>query len=435
MSNEPIGFLCCNQAYYFNNGAIDTVDYDSFSYALVRGIRSIPSTSVSYASPFDARYFMTPYCIPPTTIKCSPNIKTNPPRGLYFDTSTGDIIFTPTKCDEVGIAVIEMTEWRQDSATKKWVVIGKTRRDMQLIVKDDCGYNKAPTVSGPYSYKVCEGETIKFKVETEDETFTPYQTTPDTTSLNWNKGIPGAKFTIANKSNWNQKRLAYADFEWTPGIGMASDVAYSFSVRVTDNHCPKPSIAIRGFKVKVNPRAFSEREYTILKCGKFRMNAKVSAAFKGVPTYRWSVRDSLGSKEIFYSAKKTDTMTFYKGGKYIIVHTVNNSDNCPTIYRDTVIIPDPPVVTLATKDTFACKGTTMNLYANVLFGKSPFSYYWTRITKDTGLNSPWKAEKHNDGDTLKDLTIPNINRDSTIRVRVKDGDGCIFYDTVTIFLK
>ncbi|MFN5889313.1 MAG: hypothetical protein ACK448_02865, partial [Bacteroidota bacterium] len=47
----------------------------------------------------------------------------------------------------------------------------------------------------------------------------------------------------------------------------------------------------------------------------------------------------------------------------------------------------------------------------------------------------WKAEKHNDGDTLKDLTIPNINRDSTIRVRVKDGDGCIFYDTVTIFLK
>jgi hypothetical protein len=204
---------------------------------------------------------------------------------------------------------------------------------------------------------------------------------------------------------------------------------------VTDNHCPKPSIAIRGFKVKVNPRAFSEREYNILKCGKFRMNAKVSASFKGVPTFRWSVRDSLGSKEIFYSAKKTDTMTFYKGGKYIIVHTVNNSDNCPTIYRDTVIIPDPPVVTLATKDTFACRGTTMNLYANVLFGKSPFSYYWTRVTKDTGVNTPWKAETHYDGDTMKDLTVPNINRDSTIRVRVKDGDGCIFYDTVTIFLK
>jgi hypothetical protein len=41
LSNAPIGFLCCNQAYYFNNGAIDTVDYDSFSYGLTNGISFI----------------------------------------------------------------------------------------------------------------------------------------------------------------------------------------------------------------------------------------------------------------------------------------------------------------------------------------------------------------------------------------------------------
>jgi gliding motility-associated-like protein len=434
LSNVPIAYACCNQAYYYNNGAIDTVDYDSLSYRLAPALSGVPNTSVPYSTPFSSRYPVTPYCVPPTTIKCSPQTSSKPPRGFHFDTSTGDIIFTPTKCDEVAVLVIEITEWRRDT-TNKWQIVGRTRRDMQIIVKDDCGYNKAPTLAGPYSYKVCEGETIKFKVESDDETFTPNQTVPDTTSISWNNGIPGAKFTVASKTNWPEKRKAYADFEWTPGIGMASDVAYSFTAKVSDNHCPKPSISIRGYKVKVNPRAFSKRSYTQLKCGRFVMTATVASTFKGSPTFRWSVRDSLGKGEIFYSAKKTDTMTFYKGGKYIIVHTVNNSDNCPTIYRDTVIIPDPPVVTMATKDTFACKGTTMNLYANVLFGKSPFSYYWTRITKDTGLNSPWKAEKHNDGDTLKDLTIPNINRDSTIRVRVKDGDGCIFYDTVTIFLK
>ena len=434
LSNVPIAYACCNQAYYYNNGAIDTVDYDSLSYRLAPALSGVPNTSVPYSTPFSSRYPVTPYCVPPTTIKCSPQTSSKPPRGFHFDTSTGDIIFTPTKCDEVAVLVIEITEWRRDT-TNKWQIVGRTRRDMQIIVKDDCGYNKAPTLAGPYSYKVCEGETIKFKVESDDETFTPNQTVPDTTSISWNNGIPGAKFTVASKTNWPEKRKAYADFEWTPGIGMASDVAYSFTAKVSDNHCPKPSISIRGYKVKVNPRAFSKRSYTQLKCGRFVMTATVASTFKGSPTFRWSVRDSLGKGEIFYSAKKTDTMTFYKGGKYIIVHTVNNSDNCPTIYRDTVIISDPPVVTMATKDTFACKGTTMNLYANVLFGKSPFSYYWTRITKDTGLNSPWKAEKHNDGDTLKDLTIPNINRDSTIRVRVKDGDGCIFYDTVTIFLK
>lgn len=303
LSNAPIGFLCCNQAYYFNNGAIDTVDYDSFSYSLTHGINSLPNNSVSYSSPFDARYFMTPYCIPPTSIKCTPNTKTSPPRGLFFDTSSGDIILTPTKCDEVAIAVIVITEWRKDSATGNYINIGKTRRDIQLIVKDDCGYNKAPTLVGPFNWKVCEGETLKFKVESEDETFTPYQKVPDTTNLKWNKGIPGATFKLANRVDWPEKRKAWAYFEWTPSVGMASDISYSFSVTVTDDHCPKPSQAIRGFKVKVNPRAFSIRKYTNLKCGKFAMSATVSLAFKGAPQFKWSVRDSLGKSEIYYSTK------------------------------------------------------------------------------------------------------------------------------------
>ncbi|MEY3836071.1 MAG: hypothetical protein RI989_1499, partial [Bacteroidota bacterium] len=144
---------------------------------------------------------------------------------------------------------------------------------------------------------------LKFKVESEDETFTPYQTIPDTTNLKWNKGIPGAKFTLANKADWPEKRKAFANFEWTPPVGMASDVAYSFTVTVTDDHCPKPS-----------------HTYKNLTCGRFAMSAEVSAAFKGAPQFKWSVRDSLGSNEIFYSTKKSDTMIFYRGGKYIVVH-------------------------------------------------------------------------------------------------------------------
>ena len=433
LSNVPVGYACCNQAYYYNNGAIDTIDYDSISYRMVPALASAPNTSVPYSSPFTAQYPLTPYCVPPTTIKCAPNTKTKPPRGFFMDTGTGDLIFTPTKCDEVAVLVMEMTEWRRDT-NNVWRWVGKTRRDMQIVVKDDCGYNKAPTIDGPYSYKVCEGETIKFKVQSDDETFTPYQTVPDTTNLKWNKGIPGATFTVANKVDWPEKRKAYADFEWTPAVGMASDVAYSFTVTVNDEHCPKPSISIRSFKVKVNPRAFSTRTYKNLTCGRFAMSAAVKASFKGAPQFKWSVRDSLGANEIFYSTKKSDTMIFYRGGKYIVVHTVNNSDNCPTIYRDTVIIPDPPQVVMADVDTFACFGTTMKLKATVLYGKANFKYYWTRIVKDTG-NSPWKSEYHMDGDTLSDLSIPNINRDSTVRIRITDGDGCIFYDTATIFVK
>ena len=106
-----------------------------------------------------------------------------------------------------------------------------------------------------------------------------------------------------------------------------------------------------------------------------------------------------------------------------MVHTVNNSDNCPTIYRDTVILPDPPTAILATKDTFACFKTTMTLQPLILFAKAPYRYYWTRPTS------------HISGDTNLTLVIPNIDRDSTVIVRITDGDGCKFYDTATIYKK
>ena len=414
LSNPPIAFLCCNQAFYYNNGAIDTVDFDSFSYRLVHGIVSKPNNSVSYSSPFTPRYFITPYCVPPTTITCTPNPKTSPPRGLFFDTTNGDIIVTPTKCDEVGVGVIEMVEWRKDSATGKYIVIGRTRRDMQFWVKDDCGYNKAPTLLGPFNWKVCEGETIKFKVESDDETFTPNQTVPDTTSLKWNKGIPGAKFTVANKNDWPQKRKAYAEFEWTPPIGSASDILYSFSVTVNDNHCPKPSQAIRGFKIRVNPKPTDKRRFTQLKCGRFAMEGYDMYVAN---SYSWSVRDSVGNKELFYSTKKTDTMNYYYPGKYIIVHKLTSANACVTIYRDTVTLTQPPRVVLADADSFACYGTTFTLKAKVIAGKPTLKYKW------------------NNGDTTDYTTIKNFKTDSTLMLEVTDGDGCKFRDTTLTYVK
>ena len=448
LTNEPVGFLCCNIPWYYNNGALDTVDFDSISYKLVRGLNGLPNNSVSYSSPFTFQYPMTPFCIPPTTIKCTPNPSTNPPRGFYFDTANGDIIVTPTKCDEVPIIVIEQTEWRQDSATGTWIVVGRTRRDMQMWVLNDCGYNKPPVINGPFSWIICEGDKICKKIKITDETFTPYQTVPDTVIAKWNGGIPGATFIVVDKT----KREKEYEFCWQTKRNQASDVSYSFTVTASDQHCTPPVISIRSFKVKVNPRAEDQRIYTgvdntvllgyagsslasgKLKCGRFAFSAKPPASFKGTASYQWSLRDSTGKKEFYFTNKKSDTITFNKGGKFVIIHTVNNSFNCPTIYRDTVIIPEPPKVIMATTDTFACMNTTMKILPKVLYGKPNYKYYWTRVVVDTTTKT-WKSETHTPGDTLDYLTIPGINRDSTIRIKVKDGDGCVFYDTTTIFVK
>ncbi|MBS3914773.1 MAG: gliding motility-associated C-terminal domain-containing protein [Bacteroidetes bacterium] len=418
LTNAPIAYACCNQPYYFNNGASDTVDYDSLSYRLAPALRGVPANSVTYSTPFSYKYPLTPYCVPATKIDCPPNLKTDPPRGFFLDTSTGDLVFTPTKCDEVAILCLEITEWRKDTLGK-YIWVGKTRRDIQIIVKDDCGYNKTPKITGPTVNKVCEGDKICFDIEGKDETFTPYQTIPDTVQMKWNNGIPGGTFTIKNPSD----REKTAQFCWQTKVGQASEIAYAFTVTATDDHCPKPSLSTRGFKVKVNFRAFDTRKYTILKCGRFAYEAKLPEGFRGVAQYKWSFRDSNGNNEFYFSSKKSDTMTFYKGGRYIVVHTVNNSDNCPTIYRDTIDIPNPPTAVLATKDTFACYKTKLVLEASVLYAKLPYKYYWTRPLL------------HMSGDTFNSITLGSVDRDSTIMVQVTDGDGCNFWDTATVFVK
>ena len=428
LSNAPIGFLCCNRAYYFNNGAIDTVDYDSFSYGLTNGISGLPNSSVSYSSPFTPRYFMTPYCIPPTSITCTPNPKTNPPRGLFFDTTNGDVILTPTKCDEVAIAVITITEWRKDSASGKFIMIGRTRRDMQLIVNDDCGYNKAPTLLGPYNWVVCEGDTLKVRVETKDETYSPYQVVPDTTTLTYNGPIPGSTFTVAQKVNWPEQRLAYADFKWCPKPGMASNIAYSFSISVTDNHCPRPATSIRGFKIRVLPKAGDLRKYRQLNCGRLEFSAHSFKDTTDKYNFKWSIfKDSV---LVYYSMKQMDTFKYTTSGKYYIQHTINSkTQNCPTVYYDTVFVdPQPKIIV---NDTSICFGDSVKLFGRIVNAKPKYRFYWSRIFYKEGKYD-WKTELHELNDTLDYLMVNQLTKDSAFKIKVVDDNGCSFFDTVLV---
>jgi hypothetical protein len=43
-TNVPVAYACCNQTYYFNNGALDSVDYDSLSYKMAPALAGVPST-------------------------------------------------------------------------------------------------------------------------------------------------------------------------------------------------------------------------------------------------------------------------------------------------------------------------------------------------------------------------------------------------------
>jgi hypothetical protein len=168
LTSDPHIFQCCSQPVYYNMGARDTIERDSISYSWA--CPQTGSGSISYSGSYSCSYPFQVYYPgstgPPLTI---PNA--NPPVGIYLDTYTGDLIFTPTSCNKISSWVIEATEWRKDTAGTPQIV-GKTRRDV-VTITSTCPDNNVPLINGPYTYNVCEGDQLCFNITTSDQVFTP----------------------------------------------------------------------------------------------------------------------------------------------------------------------------------------------------------------------------------------------------------------------
>ena len=429
LTNDPVAILCCNQPYVFNNGALDTSNYDSISYAFSPAFRGRNSQN-SYSggrSPKNpiSTYFPRGLKFPYT----NPNAK--PPIGTFLDPERGDIIFTPIKCDEVAVVVMEMIEWRKDK-NGKYEKIGTTRRDMQFIVTR-CPDNNPPKITNSkYSYSVCEGSQLCFNITTDDKVFVPPppapKPDPDTVTLKWNRGIPGATFTITNPG----ARLKTGQFCWTPPIGSANTLPYSFTSTVKDDACPLAASATRSFQIFVKPKALAERDIDTLPCGEYAITSNPLPNFRNPAKYSWQLMDSnqkilfnryhgyFKSTGAFLSRQKSDTLVFRRGGKYIIQHVINNKANCPTTFYDTLIVPELLEVDIAFgPDTFACAGTTLRLEPGIKNGKPPVKYKW------------------GNGDTTKylDVTVPDWNPDTSFYVEITDLNGCVAWDSTTVFLR
>lgn len=422
LSTPPVGYLCCNQPFTFNNGVREVIDGDSLSYDLVTPLKA-NNTNLIYTGNFTSQIPMTPFC-PPNKgmLNCRPLPNAKPPRGFYFDKETGDIIFTPTQCDEVGIIVIQVTEWRKDSARNKWVKIGYTRRDMQLIVKT-CPDNNPPYFGTQNKYSVCEGNKLCFFIDAKDDPFLPKQTVPDTVTLTWNFGIPGATFTIVDPTAREKQAL----FCWQTKIGDARPNAYSFTATAKDNNCSNPSSANKGYTVTVKPKARTKRQLEVLECGKFKFTSwpvdTVNYNQKNYQ-YKWTIRDSLNTgTPLYFGFKKQDSIKFKRGGKYIIEHEITNPPyNCPSIYTDTVIIPPQLDVELAFgKDTFVCEKDSLIIKPHISNGVPTYKYNWIVIP---ALPSPL---------IINDSVISlKRNSSSTVIVQLTDKNKCVDQDTIKI---
>ncbi|MFT5156151.1 MAG: hypothetical protein ACI83I_000694 [Bacteroidia bacterium] len=422
-SSKPIGFLCCNQPVYDNIGAMDTIDFDSLSYAFACPL-SAWNTVLSYSSGYSCSKPFTVYD-PSGTGYTNPN--SNPPTGLYLGSKTGQVVFTPTSCSDITVAVLEVREWRKDTSGK-YQLIGITRRDLTYIISS-CSGNNPPMINGPYSYNVCEGKQLCFNVTAYDKVKVPPppQSTPpaDTVRISWNSGIPGASFTLSSDTVLHQS----GRFCWTPPVGTARNLPYNFNIEARDNACPRNTITNVPFSILVKPQAEAKIIIDTLSCGKYEVSSVLdSSQFEFPAKYLWSVLDTFGNMlsdttlhfvetESFLSTYKRDTIQFRKGGTYIIKLRIDNSAKCPSIQYDTIVVPSVLEVALASGlDTFSCLGRTLRLEPVVTNNQSSVSYKWR-----SGNTNSFLDVQLND-------TVKMIN----VRVDVTEAKGCTAWDSITV---
>lgn len=416
-SSIPNNIICCNQEYYSNLGGNDTVDFDSLSYSYVSPMENW-TKSISYPN---FNNWITAY-YPSGFDRSKSYPYMDPPIGIYFDEWDGSVIVTPTGCPEKTFVSFKISEWRKDS-TGKYKKIGEVRRDIQYIVQQ-CTNNNPPILAGPYEYEVCAAKEICFTVVSDDKQFIPPPPTkpnpPDSTKLTWNKGIGrGATFTIVNTS----ARLQKGKFCWTPKESDARDMPYTFTVTARDVNCPMNAVSTKTYSVKVKPIYKTEMFTKQLAINKITLESKPIKPYPANPTYLWQVADSVNNPlnidYYFFKSSKSissnrafDTLIFRKEGMYIIRHQFNNPVyNCPTLYFDTIRIPEVMDVSISkTYDTLICMGTPLKFMAKVSFGTAPFLYKW-------GNDKP---------DTISLKTVVTY-KDTLIELAVTDSKGLTAY--------
>ncbi len=218
-ANDPAAFIYLNEAFCFNNGAVD-IDGDSLAYSLISPLENA-TTPVTYIVPYSAT---------------QPVIST---PAVTIDPATGDVCMLPTDPGlDVTVMAILVEEYRGG------VLIGSVERDIQVTVL--AGPNALPSMTGINGTSVFfdtipEGCDFIFTVNSSDAD--PLQCVTMTTSA---ATVP---FFVSFGTTGGCPSLVRptGTFEFNPGGGHGSDQPSCFTVTVRDNFCDIEGQQVRAF--------------------------------------------------------------------------------------------------------------------------------------------------------------------------------------------
>lgn len=249
--NENSIINSCNIGYYQTYGGIEQSEYDSIVYKLEYS-KTDEGSYITYSYPFSPSIPFTPYCPPnPGTINCKPLPSAKPPRGFYFESNTGNVIFTPVRCDEANYLCVISYEYRK--INNKWEMVGFSSRDIAITIINSNNY-MSPNLTvnnNLYKFKVGEKNCVEF--HTNDSSNTGINSSNETTIKIYNQP-KGSVFSYVDSTAINKT----ARLCWTPHDTDYLKIKSIYKevpiiIETFDRYCYYPGINQRMYKLKINP--------------------------------------------------------------------------------------------------------------------------------------------------------------------------------------
>lgn len=216
----PVDRACSGVAWFHNPGAYDDEDGDSLSYKLVTPFSNRNQEVLNYRDP-NSPGFYTNYNTGNETHDGVPTFTQDPVRGtIVWD--------APGAAGEYNIA-FHIIEWRKKDG--KWYQVGYVRRDMQIIVEDNCN-NMRPDLEVPEDICVRAGEVI-------DETIIGTDPDNNDVQLEAFSEVLGANFpnpatVTPDPPVYQPASSAKLRFHWQTTCEHVKDQPYQVVLKVTD---------------------------------------------------------------------------------------------------------------------------------------------------------------------------------------------------------
>ncbi|MBA3704941.1 MAG: SprB repeat-containing protein, partial [Bacteroidetes bacterium] len=357
-TNKPVPFICVGQPFCFNNGSNDS-EGDSLTYSLVTPMNN-PGSFVTYLAPYSA--------IQP--LLSSPAATFNP--------ATGDMCVTPTSI-QVTVFAILVKEWRNG------VLVGSVTRDIQvrtIACTNNNPYLNGINNTGAYTINACAGSPLSFNIPSFDVDGSQNVT------LSWNAGITGASFNPGTGTR------PIGIFSWTPTTADVSNIAYCFTVKVTDNNCPFNGSQTYSFCINVGGITASVTS-TNATCTAPNGSATISASGGVIHfTYSWTP-----------AVSSTSTANKLVAGTY--TYTVTDALGCSKTGTVTIISNPGGTAGISTFKNVSCSGLSDGAITVSTGGNftTPFIYAWSPSSAGTTNN-------------ISNLSAGNYS------VTVTDANGC-----------